>query len=69
MPPGTYAVAVVHDEDGDGRLDARFLGIPKEGIGASNDAQGRFGPARFDAARFALARDQAIDVTLVYTGF
>ena len=26
--------------------------MPKEGVGASNDAAGSFGPPRFDDARF-----------------
>jgi len=30
IEPGRYAVAVWHDVDGDGELDANFLGIPKE---------------------------------------
>jgi uncharacterized protein (DUF2141 family) len=68
LPPGTYAVAVVHDENGNDRLDTGFLGIPREGIGASNAAQGRFGPARFGKARFVLSADATIEVALVYPG-
>jgi uncharacterized protein (DUF2141 family) len=37
LPPGTYAVAVVHDENGNGQLDKNFLGIPSEGYGVSNN--------------------------------
>ena len=33
-------------------MDRNFLGIPKEGVGASNDAKGHFGPPKFDAAAF-----------------
>jgi uncharacterized protein (DUF2141 family) len=55
LPPGAYAVAVVHDENGNGRLDRNFLGIPTEGVGASNDAEGHFGPPKFAAARFNYA--------------
>jgi uncharacterized protein (DUF2141 family) len=28
------------------------MGIPREGVGASNDAKGHFGPPKFDAAAF-----------------
>jgi len=49
---GDYAVAVFHDENSSGKLDRNFLGIPKEGVGASNGAVGRFGPPKFDDARF-----------------
>src|SRR5712691_480561 len=40
LKPGTYAVAVYHDENGNGRLDKNFLGIPREGYGFSNGARG-----------------------------
>ena len=32
---GTYAVAVVHDENSNGKLDTNFIGMPREGVGAS----------------------------------
>jgi uncharacterized protein (DUF2141 family) len=50
--PSTYAVALFHDENANGKLDRGFLGIPLEGVGASNDAPARFGPPEFDAASF-----------------
>jgi uncharacterized protein (DUF2141 family) len=37
---GNYAVAVFHDENSNGKLDTNFLGIPREGTGASNNAKG-----------------------------
>jgi len=49
---GTYAVSVFHDQNSNGKLDSNFLGIPREGVGASNDAKGRFGPPKFAAAAF-----------------
>ena len=52
IEPGTYAVSVFHDENSNGKLDTNFLGIPREGVGASNDARGRMGPPKFDAAQF-----------------
>ena len=52
IEPGTYAVSVFHDENSNGKLDTNFLGIPREGVGASNDARGRMGPPKFDAAHF-----------------
>jgi uncharacterized protein (DUF2141 family) len=54
LPPGPYAVAVLHDEDGDREMKTDFLGRPEEGYGASRDARGRFGPPKFDDARIAL---------------
>ena len=53
---GDYALAVIHDENGNGRLDT-FAGIPREGFGFSRNASAPFGPPRFAAARFTLAGD------------
>ncbi len=55
IAPGTYAVSAIHDENSNGKLDTNFIGIPREGVGASNDAKGRFGPPKFDAASFKYA--------------
>ena len=52
VPSGNYAVSVFHDENSNGRLDTNFMGIPREGVGASNNAKGRFGPPKFSAAVF-----------------
>jgi uncharacterized protein (DUF2141 family) len=53
VPPGTYAVAVLHDENGNGRVD-KMLMIPREGFGFSRDAPVRMGPPHFADAAFAL---------------
>jgi uncharacterized protein (DUF2141 family) len=50
--PWTYAVSVVHDENSNGKLDTNFIGMPREGVGASNDAKGHMGPPKFSAASF-----------------
>jgi uncharacterized protein (DUF2141 family) len=52
VAPGVYAVSVVHDENSNGKLDRNFIGIPREGVGASNDAKGHMGPPKFSAASF-----------------
>jgi uncharacterized protein (DUF2141 family) len=56
LPHGGYAVAVIHDENSNARLDT-FAGIPREGFGFSRNPVIRFGPPRFDAARFTLNSD------------
>ena len=58
VPPGTYAIAVFHDENSNGKLDTNFMGIPREGVGASNNAKGHFGPPKFSAAAFQLSDGQ-----------
>ena len=52
VAPGDYAVSEFHDENGNGKLDRNFIGMPKEGVGASNDATGHMGPPKYDDARF-----------------
>ena len=52
LKPGTYAASVFHDENSNGKLDTNFMGMPREGVGASNNAKGHFGPPKFDAAAF-----------------
>lgn len=54
LPPGSYAVTVFHDLNDNGELDTGFLGIPKEPVGFSNNAKGRFGPAKWEATRFPI---------------
>ncbi len=52
VPAGEYAVAVFADINGNGKLDSNFIGIPKEPVGTSRDAKGRFGPPKFADAAF-----------------
>lgn len=37
LPPGKYAVAVLHDENENQKMDRNWLGIPKEGFGFANN--------------------------------
>jgi uncharacterized protein (DUF2141 family) len=52
VPPGTYALAVSHDENMDGRINNNWMGIPTEGYGFSNNAKALLGPPSFSAAGF-----------------
>ena len=51
--PGVYALAVLHDENRNGRLDT-WVGIPREGFGFSRSPRVAFGPPRFDQVRFTI---------------
>ena len=61
LPPGTYAIKLFHDANGNGELDTNLVGMPVEGYGFSNDA-GRFGPAAFEEAAVTLEGDTRITV-------
>ena len=65
--PGSYAVSVFHDENSNGKLDTNFLGIPREGVGASNGARGHMGPPKFDAAAFYFSGGRRdVKITIAY---
>ena len=67
LPPGRYAIASFHDENGNGSFDRTFLGLPKEGLGFSNGAWIGLGPPTFDEAAVDVAEpDQVIVVKLRY---
>ena len=51
MAPGEWALLLVHDSNGNGRLDKRF-GIPREGFGFSNNPAIRFGAPSASDVRF-----------------
>jgi uncharacterized protein (DUF2141 family) len=63
IPPGTYAMVVIHDANMNGKLDTNMLGIPKEGYGFSKDAKGLIGAPSFSAASFPYD-GQNLDLTM-----
>jgi uncharacterized protein (DUF2141 family) len=67
LPAGKYAVSVIHDEDGNGKLNKNFVGKPTEGYGASNNPKKRMGAPPFEEAVFAFDKTTApLKVTLIY---
>jgi len=65
MQPGTYAIAVFQDLNGNGLLDESGKGIPLEPFGFSNDARGKLGPAKYKNASFTMNQDMKIEINLV----
>jgi uncharacterized protein (DUF2141 family) len=65
MPPGTYAVAVLHDENSNNKLDTNFLGIPLEGYGMSNNHTHALRRPTWNESKFVAAA--AMTVTLRVT--
>ncbi|MBO9576904.1 MAG: DUF2141 domain-containing protein [Sphingobium sp.] len=51
VPPGDYVLAIVHDENGNSKVDT-FVGIPREGVGFSRNPGMSFGPPKYEAAKF-----------------
>ena len=63
LAPGKYAVSIMQDENGNGKMDFNFLGIPKEGFGFSNNPTVYFGPPSFNAAAIEVGAS-AVAVTI-----
>lgn len=67
LPYGVYAVSVLHDENGNHKMDKTFIGIPKEGFGTSNNPKIRRGPPSFDESRVKLeCRELALKINMNY---
>jgi uncharacterized protein (DUF2141 family) len=67
LPYGEYAIIVFHDENDNGRLDENAWGVPTEGYGFSNNAQGLLGAPSFDAAMITLdGPKRTVAVSLIY---
>ena len=62
LHPGEYALAIYHDENGNGKLDSNFFGMPTEDYVFSNYAKGTFGPPSFEDAKFKLT--DSLDIHL-----
>ncbi len=64
VKPGRYGVAVFHDENGNGRVDKNFIGLPAEGFGFSRITPRRV--PRFSETSFPLERPATQPVRLRY---
>jgi len=65
--PGTYAVAVYHDENANVKFDKNWIGLPVEGYGISNNPTFFLGPPTFDEAKFeALVGPTIVPVEVRY---
>ena len=55
IPPGPYALNVIHDKDKDGKLDFKLFPYvrPKEGVGVSNNSRPR-GKPKYENAVFTV---------------
>lgn len=52
VKPGKYAIALLHDENNNGKADRAAGMMPKEGYGFSRDAPVRMAPPKFADAVF-----------------
>lgn len=54
VPYGTYALAVYHDQNANGKLDTNMFGIPKEPYGFSNNYRPSFSKPSFEDASISI---------------
>jgi uncharacterized protein (DUF2141 family) len=64
IPAGDYAVAVQHDEDGDGTLDTNFVGAPTEGYGATNNVYPGTRAPSFEESKVSLGESESRSFTI-----
>jgi uncharacterized protein (DUF2141 family) len=69
LKPGTYAVAVVDDQNGDHKLNKDFFGIPKEGFGISQNPTVSIstGTPKFKNSSFKVDKNTTINIFLKYS--
>lgn len=58
VKPGTYAVALIHDENANGKMDMRLF-LPREGFGFSRNPKIRMGPPKFESSQFTVGAQDA----------
>jgi uncharacterized protein (DUF2141 family) len=56
VQPGEYAIMVMHDANGNNKLDFEASGMPKESYGTSNNPRS-FGPPNYDDAKFNVEKE------------
>jgi uncharacterized protein (DUF2141 family) len=66
LEPGSYAVRLFHDENGDGQMATNLFGIPTEGFAFSNNARAGFGPPDFAEMKVDVAANARTTATMSY---
>ena len=67
VKPGRYAVALLHDENGNGKADRTLGMMPREGFGFSRDAKVQMAPPSFASAAFDYAGEAtSINIRMRY---
>ena len=57
---GTYGIAVLQDQDKNGKMTTNLVGYPVEPYGFSNNKFGKFGPPDFNDVSFTLKSGQSL---------
>ena len=63
LPKGDYAVVVFHDKNADGKCN-KFIGIPTEAYGFSNNIKPRFSAPDYRDCKFALQENESLFIKI-----
>jgi uncharacterized protein (DUF2141 family) len=65
--PGIYAATAYHDENGNGKFDKNWAGLPVEGFGVSNNPTTFLAPPSHAQASFAVSHGRTrVDIEIKY---
>lgn len=64
LPTGEFAISLFHDENGNGKLETGWFGIPKEDYACSNGAKGFMGPPKYSDAKFTINQNKTINIKI-----
>ena len=64
LPPGKYAVALIHDVNKNHKLDKNWVGMPKEQWGMSNNPHATIKAPPIEKAMFTLDGDKEVKIQL-----
>lgn len=65
VPAGTYAVSVLHDRNGNKKMDSGMFGLPKEAYGVTNNIYPRARAPKFEECTFVIKSDETKTVSVV----
>lgn len=66
IPSGIYAVAMMDDENEDGKMKYNFIGMPREGYGFSRNFKVRLSKPKFEDCVLELKNDTTIQINVQY---
>ena len=64
VKPGKYAMFVFHDANNNNKIDKNFIGIPKEGYGASRNKLPFAAAPKFDENKFEVQGSKQIAIAI-----
>jgi len=66
LEPGVYGIAMLDDENKNGKMEKNFLGMPKEGFGFSNFYLTKLKKPTFDEFKVTLKAQDQVGIKVKY---